>query len=109
MVGKPLSRLGDRAKHVGERMKIAHPRAENGPSGEHDKAGGEVAKRMARKVRVKRVSHGGRSVNIDLTGRQANRLISRISAKVGQKARRELVRVTIWPSGTFSVMIVPAK
>jgi hypothetical protein len=60
---------------------------------------------MARKVRVKRVSHEGKSVNLDLTAKQAARMISRIAAKIATKTPVEVIRVTIWPSGTFSVWI----
>ena len=61
---------------------------------------------MARKVQVRRVSHGGRTVNFDLTSRQAARLASRLAEQIARKAPGELIRVTIWSGRTFSVRIV---
>ncbi len=60
---------------------------------------------MARKVRVQRVSHGGKTVNFDLTSKKAARLISRIAEKIAEKTGDERIRVTIWPNTTFSVRI----
>jgi len=52
---------------------------------------------------VQRVGHKGKTVNFDLTSRQAMNMVARIAKCAALRIRGEVVRVTIWPKGTVTV------